>query len=97
MAHRANTVLTALVGLLAAAITAVSLVGVGEVLAGGYEKSQSTVQTNECGNYWFPVNVICSNLGSQVNGDENNVAMGTNTESASSSTDSKTNYGPPFP
>jgi len=86
MAHRVSTI-TALVGLLAA-VTAVSLVGVGEVLAGGYEKSQTTVQTNECGNYWFPVNVICSNLGSQVQGDENNVAMATNTESASSSTDS---------
>jgi uncharacterized OB-fold protein len=96
MAHRVSTV-TALVGLLAAAVTVVSLVGVGEVLAGGYEKSQTTVQTNECGNYWFPVNVICSNLGSQVKGDENNVAMATNTESASSITDSKTNYGPPFP
>jgi len=96
MAHRVSTV-TALVGLLAAVVTAVSLVGVGEVLAGGYEKSQTTVQTNECGNYWFPVNVICSNLGSQVKGDENNVAMATNTESANSITDSKTNYGPPFP
>jgi len=96
MAHRVSTV-TALVGLLAAAVTVVSLVGVGEVLAGGYEKSQTTVQTNECGNYWFPVNVICSNLGSQVKGDENNVAMATNTESASSITHSKTNYGPPFP
>jgi hypothetical protein len=86
---------TALVSLLA--VTAVSLVGVDKVLAGGgYEKSQTTVQTNECGNYWFPVNVICSNLGSQVQGDENNVAMGTNTESASS-TDSKTHHGPPFP
>jgi len=58
MAHRVSTV-TALVGLLAAAVTVVSLVGVGEVLAGGYEKSQTTVQTNECSNYWFPVNVIC--------------------------------------
>jgi hypothetical protein len=94
MSHRVSTV-TALVGLIAAAVTVASLVG--EVLAGGYEKSQTTVQTNECGNYWFPVNVICSNLGSQVQGDENNVAMATNTESASSSTDSKTNYGPPFP
>jgi len=88
---------TAIIGLLAAAVTAVSLVGVGGVLAGGYEKSQTTVQTNECGNYWFPVNVICSNLGSPVQDDKNNVAMATNTESASSSTDSKTNYGPPFP
>lgn len=26
-------------------------------------------------NYWFPVNMICSNLNSQAQGDENDVAM----------------------
>ena len=60
-------------------------------LAGSYEKSQVISQTNECGNYWFPVNVICSNLNSQAEGDENNVAMTTTTP------ESDTNFGPPFP
>jgi uncharacterized ion transporter superfamily protein YfcC len=61
------------------------------VFAGSYEKSQIISQTNECGNYWFPVNIICSNLNSQIQGDENDVAMATTTS------DSDTNYGTPFP
>ena len=61
------------------------------VFAGGYEKSQIISQTNGCGNYWFPVNIICSNLNSQVQGDENNVAIATITP------DADTNYGTPFP
>jgi hypothetical protein len=61
------------------------------VFAGGYEKSQVISQTNECGNYWFPVNIICSNLNSQIQGDENNVAI------ATPAPDSNTNYGTPFP
>ena len=60
-------------------------------LAGSYEKSQVVSQANECGNYWFPVNVICSNLNSQAEGDENNVAMTTTTP------ESDANFGPPFP
>ena len=61
------------------------------VFAGSYEKSQVISQTNECGNYWFPVNIICSNLNSQAQGEENDVAMATTTP------DSDTNYGTPFP
>jgi hypothetical protein len=61
------------------------------VFAGGYEKSQVISQTNECGNYWFPVNIICSNLNSQIQGDENNVAI------ATPSSEPDTNYGTPFP
>ena len=61
------------------------------VFAGGYEKSQIISQTNECGNYWFPVNIICSNLNSQIQGDQNNVAIATPAPEAD------TNYGTPFP
>jgi len=61
------------------------------VFASGYEKSQVISQTNECGNYWFPVNIICSNLNSQAQGDENDVAMATTTPG------SDTNFGTPFP
>jgi hypothetical protein len=60
------------------------------VFAGGYEKSQVISQTNECGNYWFPVNIICSNLNSQIQGDENNVAI------ATPSSEPDTNYGTHF-
>jgi hypothetical protein len=61
------------------------------VFASSYEKSQVISQTNECGNFWFPVNIICSNLNSHIQGDENDVAMATTTP------DSDTNYGAPFP
>jgi hypothetical protein len=68
------------------------LISTHPVFAGGYEKSQSISQINECGNYWFPVNVICTNLNSQAQGDENDVATATTT-----TTDSNPNYGAPFP
>ena len=72
-------------------LVTVSLISPHPAFAGGYEKSQVISQINECGNYWFPVNIICSNLNSQVQGDENNVAIATPTP------DSNTNYGTPFP
>jgi flagellar basal body-associated protein FliL len=65
------------------------------VLAGSYEKSQVISQSNECGNYWFPVNVICSNLNSQAEGDENNIAP--TTTAIVPNTESDSNFGPPFP
>ena len=62
------------------------------VFADSYEKSQVVSQVNECGNYWFPVNIIRSNLNSQTPGDENDVAI-----AATTTTDSNINYGAPFP
>jgi hypothetical protein len=56
-------------------IIAASIVGTQIVLASSYEKSQTILQTNDCGNYWFPLNVLCSNVGSQVQGDDNSVAI----------------------
>ena len=57
-------------------ITATTITtGTPMVYAGDYEKSQTVVQTNECGNYWFPLNVLCSNLGSQVQGEKNSIAI----------------------
>ena len=78
----------AVLGIIASLMATVSS---SPVFAGGYEKSQVISQINECGNYWFPVNIICSNLNSQIQGDETNVAMATTTP------DSDTNYGAPFP
>lgn len=40
-----------------------------------YEKSQATAQTNACGNGEMPHNVFCSNTESQIQGDENQVAI----------------------
>jgi hypothetical protein len=77
--------------LLGLVVVVISFMSPSLALAGSYEKSQVISQINECGNYWFPVNVICSNLNSQAEGDENNVAMTTTTP------ESDTNFGPPFP
>jgi hypothetical protein len=40
-----------------------------------YEKSQAVSQANACGNGFMPTNVGCQNVGSQVQGDENSVAL----------------------
>ena len=40
-----------------------------------YEKNQATSQANACGNGKLPMNVFCQNIGSQVQGDENAVAL----------------------
>ena len=40
-----------------------------------YEKNQATSQTNACGNGELPLNVFCSNTESQIQGDENQVAI----------------------
>jgi hypothetical protein len=71
-----------------------SIVGTHIVFASSYEKSQIISQTNECGNYWFPLNVLCSNVSSQVQGDENSVAV--TTGQAEGKTESSENFTP-FP
>ncbi|MGA7369049.1 MAG: hypothetical protein WBX01_07965 [Nitrososphaeraceae archaeon] len=45
--------------------------------AGGknYEKSQAISQANACGNGKLPLDVFCQNIDSQVQGDENAVAL----------------------
>ena len=40
-----------------------------------YEKNQAISQANACGNGKLPLNVFCQNIGSQVQGDENAVAL----------------------
>ena len=42
---------------------------------GGYEKSQAVSQKNYCGNGKLPMYVFCQNTGSQVQGEENAVAL----------------------
>ena len=81
----------AVFGIIVILMITVSFISSHPVFASSYEKSQIISQTNECGNYWFPVNIICSNLNSQIQGDENNVAI------ATPSSEPDTNYGTPFP
>jgi hypothetical protein len=40
-----------------------------------YDKNQATSQANACGNGFLPENVFCQNIDSQVQGDENAVAL----------------------
>ena len=40
-----------------------------------YEKNQATSQANACGNGKLPTNVGCQNINSQIQGDENGVAL----------------------
>ena len=39
-----------------------------------YEKNQALSQANACGNGILPLNVLCSNSASQIQGDENAVS-----------------------
>jgi len=40
-----------------------------------YEKNQAISQANACGNGELPLNVFCQSIGSQVQGEENAVAL----------------------
>ena len=40
-----------------------------------YEKNQATSQANACGNGKLPMNVFCQNIGSQIQGEDNGVAL----------------------
>jgi hypothetical protein len=84
-------------GITSLLVAVMLLMSVNQAFAGSYEKSQAIPQANECSNYWFPVNIICSNLNSQTQGEENNVAIATTPESESTDSNTNTNYGAPFP
>ena len=76
---------------LVALVTTVSFMDTHIAFANLYEKSQVISQVNECGSYWFPINVVCSNINSQIQGDVNSVAV------TAAQEESSKNFGPPFP
>jgi hypothetical protein len=60
------------------AVLAATLVGTTAITADSafaYEKNQATSQANNCGNGELPFNVGCQNVNSQIQGDENSVAL----------------------
>ena len=61
----------------AAMLIATSAISVEDAFAGKKKKeyNQATSQANACGNDLMPLNVGCQNTGSQVQGDENGVAL----------------------
>jgi len=62
-------------------VTVTSMLTIGSAIAfdkayaGGYDRNQAIVETNDCGNESIPTNVLCSNTGSDIQGDENAVAL----------------------
>ena len=56
-------------------IGATALATSESAFAGGYTKTQAINQVNDCGNGELPLNVLCSNVDSQVQGDENVVSQ----------------------
>jgi len=64
------------VAAVAVMLFATSAISVEDAFAGGKKKyNQATSQANACGNDFLPTNVGCQNTGSQVQGDENGVAL----------------------
>ena len=69
------------VAAVAAMLIATSAISVEDAFAGKKKKggdkeyNQATSQANACGNDFMPLNVGCQNTGSQVQGDENGVAL----------------------
>jgi hypothetical protein len=57
------------------ATTAISMSTTQNAFAGKYGKNQATSQANACGNGELPLNIGCQNTGSQIQGDENSVAL----------------------
>ena len=68
----------------AVAVTSILVVGTAvanEKAYAGNSRVQGNSATNDCGNEFIPINVLCSNTGSQVQGDDNAVAL-TSTQKA---------------
>lgn len=60
----------------AAMLLATSAISLGTAdNAFAYKKNQATSQANACGNDLLPTNIGCQNTGSQIQGDENSVAL----------------------
>jgi hypothetical protein len=70
---RMNTTYIAMVAVIAATLVGTTVIGTDSALA--YEKNQATSQANACGNGELPLNIGCQNVGSQIQGDENSVAL----------------------
>jgi hypothetical protein len=66
----------AIVAVLAATLVGTAAITADNAYATKYkEKNQAISQANACGNGELPLNVGCQNVGSQIQGDENGVAL----------------------
>jgi hypothetical protein len=64
-----------IVAVLAATLVGATAVTADSALATKYHKNQALSQANACGNGELPLNVGCQNIASQIQGDENGVAL----------------------
>jgi hypothetical protein len=74
-ANRMNAKYMFVIAVIAATLVGTTITTADSALAAKYHKNQAVAQTNECGNGELPFNVLCSNVESQVQGDENAVAL----------------------
>ena len=66
----------AIVAVLAATLVGTAAITADSAYATKYkEKNQAISQANACGNGELPLNIGCQNVGSQIQGDENSVAL----------------------
>jgi hypothetical protein len=66
----------AIVAVLAATLVGTAAITADSAYATKYkEKNQAISQANACGNGELPLNVGCQNIDSQIQGDENEVAL----------------------
>jgi hypothetical protein len=65
----------AIVAVIAATLVGATAVTADSAYATKYDKNQATSQANACGNGELPLNIGCQNIGSQIQGDENSVAL----------------------
>jgi uncharacterized membrane protein len=72
-----NTKYLAVVAAMAVTLVGATAVATSEDAFAGKKKeySQATAQANDCGNGKVPTSVGCQNIGSQIQGDENSVAL----------------------
>jgi hypothetical protein len=65
----------AMVAVITATLVGATVISADSAFATKYDKNQAISQANACGNGELPLNVFCQNIGSQVQGDENAVAL----------------------
>jgi hypothetical protein len=93
---RIHSAAAAAVAVIVMLLSTLSFMSILTVSADNYKKTQSaSSQINQCGNYWFPINVLCSNVHSQTQGGENSV--GVTSAQTDGNIESTKNLGAPFP
>jgi hypothetical protein len=73
--YQMNIKYIAIVAVIAATLVGTTVLTADSALATKYHKNQAISQANACGNGELPLNIGCQNIDSQIQGDENEVAL----------------------